>query len=101
MTHVVDGASPLGWLERAIKDRQVGVIHLRSTLDGSSGVDVRNDRIRLLVGVTKLKESRRDGVVDDLNHPAANQFLVLHQREIGLDAGSVAIHHESNRSCGS
>src|SRR5262249_53082305 len=31
-----------------------------------------------------------------LYHAAADQLLVLHQRQVGLDAGGVTVHHEAD-----
>ena len=38
------------------------------------------------------------GAVDDLEIAAAGELLELDQREIGLDAGGVAIHHQADRA---
>ena len=54
----------------------------------------------LLRRVAELDQRLRHGVVDDLDHAAADQLLVLHQRQIGLDAGGVAIHHEADGAGG-
>ena len=35
-------------------------------------------------------------MVDDLEVAAAGQLLELHQREVGLDAGGVAVHHQAD-----
>ncbi len=37
-------------------------------------------------------------LVDDLEVAAARQLLELHQGEVGLDAGGVAIHHQADRA---
>ena len=36
--------------------------------------------------VAELHQRLRHGVVDDLDHAAADELLVFHKREIGLDA---------------
>ncbi len=54
----------------------------------------------LLRRVAELDQRLRHGVVDDLDHAAADQLLVLHQRQIRLDAGGVAIHHEADGAGG-
>ncbi len=68
----------------------------RGTLDRAGSVDITDDRVDLRLGVAKLDERRRHRVVDDLDHAAANKLLVLHEREIRLNAGSIAIHHEAD-----
>ena len=55
---------------------------------------------RLFRRITQPHQRLRDGVVHDLDHAAADQLLVLHQRQIGLDAGGVAIHHEADGAGG-
>src|SRR5207245_1605210 len=42
----------------------------------------------------------RHGVVHDLDHPSAHQLLVLHQRQIRLHTGCVAVHKKSDRAGG-
>ena len=100
MSHVVDGARALGRLERAIEDGKMLVFDVRRAFDGAGRVDVADDGVGLLVGVSELEQRGGDGVVDDLDHAAADQLLVLHQRQIGLDAGGVAIHHEADGAGG-
>ena len=34
--------------------------------------------------------------VDDLHQPAADELLVFHECDVGLDAGRVAVHHETD-----
>ena len=75
------------------------VLNMRRAFNRPGSVDVADDGVRLLVVVPQLEQSRRHSIVDDLNHPPADQLLVLDQREIRLDAGSVAIHHEAYSSC--
>ena len=74
------------------------VFYMRRALDGSGGVDVAHDRIGLFVGVTEFEERAGDGVVHDLDHAAANQFLELDQRQVGLNPRRIAVHHEAYRS---
>jgi hypothetical protein len=47
-------------------------------------------------GVAQLAQGPRDGLVDDLHRAAADELLELHQREVRLDAGGVAVHHEAD-----
>ena len=95
MPGVVNRPSAFRRLERAIKDGQVIILNMRRPLNRSGSVDVADDRIRLLMRVSKLEQSRRHRIVDDLNHPSAHQLLVLHQRQIRLYASSIAVHHEA------
>src|SRR2546423_1289634 len=47
--------------------------------------------------VAELPQGHRHRPVDDLEHPAAGELLVLDQRDVRLDPGRVAIHHEGDR----
>ena len=86
--------------EAAIEHRQVLGLQVRRAFDGAGGIDVADDLLHLLGRVAQLDERLRHGVVDDLDDAAAHQFLVLHQRQVGLDAGGVAIHHEADGAGG-
>src|SRR5262249_30099401 len=96
----MNGARSLGRLKAAVEDWQMIFFQAGSAFDGASGIDVADDIVGLFAGVAEFEESRWNRVVDDLNHAAADQLLVLHQCQIGLDAGSVAVHHEPYRSRG-
>ena len=98
VSHVGDGARALRGLEGAIEDGEMLVLDMRRAFDGAGGVDVADDGVGLLVVVAELEQGGGDGVVDDFNHAAADQLLVLDQGEIGLDAGGVAVHHEADGS---
>ena len=59
------------------------------------------DRIGLDLGdlrwrVAEHAQRFRHRAVDDLEVAAAGELLELHQREVGLDAGGVAIHHQAD-----
>ena len=61
------------------------------------------DRIGLDLGdlrcaIAERRERVGHGAVDDLEIAAARELLELHQREIGLDSGRVAIHDEADRA---
>ena len=61
------------------------------------------DRVGLDLGdlgfaVAERAQRFRHGAVDDLEVTAAGELLELHQREVRLDAGGVAIHHETDRA---
>src|ERR1019366_5352361 len=83
-------------LEGAIEDGEMRVGELRRTFDSLVLVEVFDDFLDFLRVVDKALERARDGVVDDLQHPAADQLFVLDERDVGLDAGGVAIHHEGD-----
>ena len=48
--------------------------------------------------VAEPLQRHRHRLVDDLHQPAADQLLVLDQRDVRLDAGGVAVHHEADRA---
>ena len=50
--------------------------------------------------VPELVECSRHGLVDELHRAPADELLRLHERELGLDAGRVAVHHEADRAGG-
>ena len=72
------------------------VLNMRRPFDGPGSIDVTDNRIRLIVIVPELEQRRRHSVVDNLNHPSANQLLVLHQRQIRLNPGCITVHHETD-----
>ena len=45
---------------------------------------------------SRARAGFRHRAVDDLEVAAAGELLELHQREVGLDAGGVAIHHQAD-----
>ena len=98
---VLNGAPAVGGLERAVKHRQVLFLQMRRGFDGAGAVNVVNDVADLIGLVTQALQGHGDGVVDDLDDAAAHQPLVFHQGEVGLDAGGVAVHHESDGAGGS
>ena len=63
-------------------------------------VDVRLDLLDLGVGVAERLQRQRHRAVDDRHLPAADQLLELDEREVGLDAGRVAVHQERDRAGG-
>src|SRR5262245_39044312 len=50
----------------------------------------------LSLRIAKYAKGRRHRAVDDLEVATAGELLELHQREVGLDAGGVAIHHQAD-----
>ena len=59
---------------------------------------VAHDVVDLLGRVAERGERRRHHAVDDLEVAAARQLLELDQREVGLDAGGVAVHDQADRA---
>ena len=96
-----DGASAAGRSQRAIENRQMLGLEPGRAFDGAGAIDVRNDLRGFLGRISEVHQRLRNGVVDDLDDAAADQLLVFHQRQIGLDAGGVAIHHEADGAGGS
>ncbi len=80
VAHVLNRAGSLGRLEAAIEDRQVLGLHARRAFDGARCVDVRDNGVHFVGVVAKLEERFRHGIIDDLDHAAADQLLVLDQR---------------------
>ena len=95
-----DGAGALGGLEAAVEDGEVFGLEAGGALNGAGGVDVADDVVDLGVGVAEFEEGAGDGVVDDLDHAAADELFVLDEGEVGLDAGGVAVHHEADGAGG-
>ena len=92
----MDGALAARRLEGAVEHRQVAIQQVRRAFDGLLLVDVLDDVVDLGGGVAEPLERHRDRLVDDLHHAAADQLLVLDQRDVRLDAGGVAVHHEAD-----
>ena len=59
---------------------------------------VLDDRLDLLLLVAQRDQRARHRLVDDLHRAAADQLLELDQRQVRLDAGRVAVHHEADRA---
>ncbi len=91
---------PLEGLKDAVEDGEVLRLDGGRAFDGAGGVDVADDGVDFRLGVAELDERRWHGVVDDLDHAAADELLVLDQRKIRLDAGGVAVHHEADGAGG-
>ena len=98
VAHVVDRALAVGRLERAVEDRQVLWLEVRRALDGLVLGQVGEDLVDLFRAVAELAQGRRDGLVDDLEEALADELLVLDERDVRLDPGRIAIHHEGDRA---
>ena len=84
------GVKALGAESRMIDARRLAE---RGMADGVS-LDLGDMRFV----IAERAQSFGRGAVDDFEIAAARQLLELHQSEIGLDAGRVAIHHEADRA---
>ena len=98
VAHVVDRALAVGRLERAVEDRQVLWLEVRRTLDRLVLGQVGEDLVDLFRAIAELAQGRRDGLVDDLEEALADELLVLDERDVRLDPGRIAIHHERDRA---
>ena len=96
VAHVVDGPRAVGGLEGAVEDRQVLGLDVRRALDGLALGQVVEDLVDLFRAVAELLERRGHGLVDDLEEALADQLLVLDERDVRLNAGRIAIHHEGD-----
>ena len=89
-------------------DRFVGeAFGLESCVVDAGGLRERAvaDRIDLDLGdlgfaVAERAQGFGHRAVDDLPIAAAGELLELHQREVGLDAGGVAVHHQADGAGG-
>ncbi len=61
---------------------------------------VVDDVVDLILAVAERPQRRGHRLVDDLEVAAAGQLLELHQGEVGLDAGGVAVHQKADRARG-
>src|SRR5207302_7198277 len=48
--------------------------------------------------VAQRAQRRGQRLIDNLEVAATRQLLELHQREVGLDAGRIAVHGQGNRA---
>ena len=55
--------------------------------DGAGGIDVADDAVDLFGVVAEFDEGLRDGIVDDFDNAAADEFLVFDEGEVGFDTG--------------
>ena len=85
---------------RAVEHGQVLGLDRRRPDDRVAVGDVGDDRLALDLAVAEHLERQRHRAVDDRELAAADQALGLDQREVGLDAGGVAVHQERDRPRG-
>ena len=96
MAHVVNGALAIRGCEGAIEDREVLFLEPRGALDAVVLVDVSDDLLDMCVIVAEAREGLGDGLVDHLEHAAADELLVFDEADVGLDARRVTVHHEAD-----
>ena len=87
---------PCGGANAQSKTGRCSSRQARRLLDRVVLVDVVEDAADGRLVVAQLVQRHGDGAVDDLEHAAAGQLLVLHQGDVGLDARGVAVHHEGD-----
>ena len=63
-------------------------------------VDEGQDALHRRLVVAERPQRQRHGLIHDLEHAAARELLVLHQRDVGFDAGGVTVHQERDRAGG-
>ena len=71
-------------------------MQVRGALDRLVLVDAGDDLLGLARGVAERAQRVRDALVDDLQVAAADEALVLDERDVRLNAGRVAVHHEGD-----
>ena len=87
---IAASVKPLARKRRVV---DAGRLAERSVADG-----VGDDLGDLRLAIAERAQRLGHGAVDDLEIAAAGELLELHQREVGLDAGGVAIHHQADRA---
>ena len=81
---------------RAGEHRQVLGGDVRRTQQRLVLVDVGDDVSDLVLGVPEPAQRTGHRLVDDRHRPAADELLHLHETEVGLDAGGVAVHQQAD-----
>ena len=71
---------------------------MRCTLKRTGADAVAHDLVDLLGRVAEVDECWWHRRVDDLEVATTGQLLELDEREVGLDARGVAVHHETDRA---
>ena len=71
---------------------------MRCTLKRTGADAVAHDLVNLLGRVAEVDERWWDRRVDDLEVATTSQLLKLDEREVGLNARRVAVHHETDRA---
>ncbi len=89
---------PLQDLGREALGRERLVVDLGGTLERAAADREAHDVVDLLGEIAEPRQRLRHHAVDDLEVAAARQLLELDQREVGLDAGRVAVHDQADRA---
>ena len=79
---------------------QAGRVDARCVADAAMTDGIGHDLLDLGRAVAQFLQCGGHGMVDDLEISAACELFELHQCEIRLDAGRVAIHHQTDGACG-
>src|SRR5580700_862210 len=69
-------------------------IDVRRFCQRTGSLRVSLDRADLFVRVAELMQRGINRLIDDLEIAAAGELLEFYQREVGLDAGRITVHHE-------
>ncbi len=68
------------------------------SLEGPPAGAIDDDLLNLRLGISQRLQRRRQALVDDLEIAATRQLFELHQGEVRLDAGRVAVHDQADRA---
>ena len=93
-------ANTRGRFERTIEDREMLFLKMRCSLDRIMFIDVSRHFLDLGLIIAQYLQSQRHRVVDNFQHPAAGQLLVLNQRNIRFDTRGITVHHKTDRTGG-
>ena len=94
----MDGSRAALGLKGAVEDRQVLDLDEGGAFNSPVLVNELEYGAAVALRVTELGQRGPDGVVDDLDHPAADQLLEFYKGQVRLHSGRVAIHHEADRA---
>ena len=75
------------------------VVDMGRILEGAMAFGIIHDGIHLLLIVAEVLQGLGNALVDNFEVSSAAELLVLHQGKVGLDAGGIAIHQQSDGSC--
>ena len=87
-------------LEGTVEHGKVLALETRRPFDRVVLVNVGEDSFDRRFVVAERPQCQRHRLVDDLQHATAGKLLVLHQRDVGLNARRIAIHQERDGAGG-